>query len=178
MRLVSLLVLVSACAVPVRAQVHVVPAAGYDLHLRAPTVGVGVEVGLTPPARAFTVAVRPMASYVFARDQSVIGDPFGTGTSGAPGSAYGLDDVRLVRANVDVVGRYRFPGTALSQYVRAGLVAEHTTVIDGSDRGHRYRFTGEGATLGVGLEYERMFAEAALGTLNVSTAQVAVGVRF
>lgn len=174
--LAALATVTAALAAPVGAQVRLAPTAGYDLDTDAPAIGLGVEVPLTPVRRAAALSLRPSAEYVFATSPAVdygYGSPYISIYT--PFETPQTSDVHFLRLGVDLVGRTRIPGVPVAPYAKAGLTLERT-LYDGllgpdSD-------TNLGATAGLGVEARRVFVEGTVGTAAVSTARLAVGVRF
>ena len=163
-----------AGSLPARAQVRAAASVGYDADVSAPSVGLGVEVPLGPARRGVALTVRPSAEVVFATSDAVGYLECGVWLTPMFATQQTTDTLFL-RVGADVVGRYRLPATAIAPYAKAGLVLERTLFdgLFGSDSD-----TNLGATLGLGVEAHRLFAEATVGTAAVSTARLAAGVRF
>lgn len=148
MRFLLLAAAALAFAAPSRAQVSLIPMAGYDIDNKALQVGLAAELGVTPRILPFAASVRPSAEYVF------VGD-----------------GVSLIRANGDLIGRFGVIGVPFRPYGKAGVGVEFASGGGSSN-------TEIGLNLGAGAEFSRLLAEVTLGIGDISSARIAVGYKF
>ena len=162
MRLVSLLALASAWAVPAQAQVRVAASVGLDGAYEVPMAGLAVEVGVG----RLPVAVRPSAEFVFAT--AFVED---------------VSETPVVRVALDAVARINAADVPNTPYVVLGVEAERQRrgAFSGPARAALDTETdrvGLGVRAGAGLRLGRLAAEATLGVGEAGRGRLVVGVRF
>lgn len=163
-----------AGSLPAQAQVRVAPSVGYDADAAAPSLGLGVDVPLGPARRGVALAIRPSVEVVFSTSDAVGYLECGTGLDDDPRFLLPrTTDTRFVRVGADVVARRA--SASVGPYAKVGLALERR-LSDGIF-GPNWD-SNLGATLGLGVEAHRLFAEATVGSSAVSAARLAVGVRF
>lgn len=143
---------------PAQAQVGFVPLVGYDIDYGSPTIGVAVNLGVTPAILPIAVSIRPSAEYLFLNDDSGLG--------------LDADGFRL---NGDLIGRFAAPGLPVQPYGKAGIGAE---IVTAAFEGSSETNTNVGANLGIGAEANRFLAEFTIGVGSISSSRIAVGYRF
>lgn len=152
----SLLAALVLFALPAQAQVSFSPFIGYDLEFEDPMIGLAFEVGTPIEGLPLTPSVRPLVEYIFAGE-----------------------DVNVIRANADLIGRFEpSPGAAFQPYAKAGLVLTYVSFDDELDILEDNSDTDIGFNIGGGAEFTRFFGEAEYGFGDFDGFRIRAGYRF
>ena len=149
MRFLLFALLALAITRPAAAQISFAPVVGYDERGQAPMLGLALEAGVPLYGAALQPSVRGLVEYVFTDE-----------------------DLDVIHANLDLIGRFGGYGSLLSPYAKGGLAL---TSVD--DR----RFDPDvelSANVGGGLEASRFFAEGEYAFGDYGGIRARVGYRF